>query len=223
MQEPFQEYLQRLLGSKLLLKINDNRSTMLSVKWEPDCTKVSLHRIFMNAPQNVMEGLACYLNRKNEVIPKTVRHFIEEKIKTLDYSHALDRSKLCTEGECFNLKSLYHGVNKEYFGNQLDLLITWFGKQRLKSKTSSRITLGLYHDQLKLIKINRFLDKRIIPEFLVSFVIYHEMLHYVCPSYIDKKGIHRIHSKEFKEKEEKFRYINDVKSWIEKNQMKLFI
>ena len=39
----FQERLENSVGSKLRLKINDNRSTMLSVKWDPDCTKVSLH------------------------------------------------------------------------------------------------------------------------------------------------------------------------------------
>lgn len=222
MQESFQEYLQRLLGNKLLLKINDNRSTMLSVKWEPDCTKVSLHRIFLNAPQNVMEGLACYLNRTDSSIPKSVKHYIELNLKTLDYSHALDPAKLSTQGNCFDLKALYDKINNEYFGKTLDLSITWFGTSS-QSRKRSRLTLGLFHDQLKLIKVNRFLDAMTIPEYLVSFVIYHEMLHFVCPSYIDSKGLHRIHSKEFREKEEQFRYFNQVQRWIQENEMQLFV
>ena len=31
---------------------------MLSVKWEPSCTRLSLHKFFLKAPKNVMEGLA---------------------------------------------------------------------------------------------------------------------------------------------------------------------
>ena len=56
-----QNKIQNHSGRKLKLKINDNRSTMLSVRWEPDCTKVSLHRIFLQAPRNVMDELSCYL------------------------------------------------------------------------------------------------------------------------------------------------------------------
>lgn len=222
MQECFQDYLKRLLGNKLDLKINDNRSTMLSVKWEPDRTKVSLHRMFLEAPRNVMDELTCYLRRKEEVIPKSVRHYIEENLKKLDYSHTIDKTNLLTQGTCFNLKMLYDKVNQEYFNNAIDLMITWFGKRKPKSGQRSKLTLGLYHDQLKLIKINRFLDEQTIPEYLVNFVIYHEMLHYVCPSYIDNKGIHRIHSKEFKQLEEKFKQFDKVQQWIQENQMELF-
>ncbi len=222
MKHSFQEHLQRLLGNKLLLKINDNRSTMLSVKWEPDCTKVSLHRIFLDAPGNVMEVLACYLSQKKDSVPKEVRNYIEESLKTLDYSHKVDRSELYTTGDCFDLEELYDQVNHEYFSGSLNLLITWFGKKRVSKSQRSRLTLGLFHDQLKLIKVNRFLDTQTIPEFLVSFVIYHEMLHHVCPSYVDAKGTHRIHTKEFKAKEEKFRYFDAVQQWMGENQNALF-
>ncbi len=222
MQESFQEYLQRLLGNKLNLKINDNRSTMLSVKWEPDCTKVSLHRIFLDAPRNVMEGLACYLNRKDENFPRAVRNYIEENLKKLDYSHTIDKAKLKTQGTCFDLKRLYDQVNGEYFNGSIDLLITWFGNRQAKNRNLSKLTLGLFHDQLKLIKVNRYLDREVVPECLVSFVIYHEMLHYVCPSYVDEKGVHRVHSKEFRTLEEKFKQYDKVQEWINGNQMELF-
>src|SRR5690606_33114830 len=131
---------------------------MLSVKWEPDRTKVSLHRMFLDAPLNVMDSLACYLNKKDDGIPKAVRHYIEENLKKLDYSHTINKSSLSTEGKCFNLKMLYDKVNEEYFNNQIHLLITWFGKRSSKGTSRSKLTLGLFHDQLKLIKINRFLD-----------------------------------------------------------------
>lgn len=216
----FQQQVENLSGIKLKLKINDNRSTMLSVRWEPDCTKVSLHRMFLQAPQNVMQSLACYIRQEDKIISRDVKAFIEDGLKKLDYSHTLDKAKLYIQGDIYNLKDLYDELNDEYFKGELKLFITWFGNGIQRNK--SRVTFGLYHDQLKLIKINRFLDNPIIPHYLISYVIFHEMLHHVCPSYIDEKGLHRIHSKEFKTKESRYRYFNLAQQWIKDHQTHLF-
>ncbi len=102
----------------------------------------------------------------------------------------------------------------------LNLTITWFGKPGLRNR--SRVTFGLYHDPLKLIKIHRLLDSPSFPEYLVSYVIYHEMLHCVCPAYVDEKGVNRIHSKEFKEKETEFCHYELAQEWIREHQELFF-
>lgn len=215
-----QRKLEDSSGLKLKLKINDNHSTMLSVKWEPDCTKISLHRIFLQAPQNVMDALACYLRKEDKNIANSVKVFIEDNLKKLDYSHELDRSKLYSQGNVYNLQKIYHTLNNEYFQNRLNLHITWFGNLVQRSRT--RVTFGLYHDPLRLIKINRLLDSPSFPDYLVSYVVYHEMLHHVCPAYFDDKGQHQIHSKEFKAQEGLFCYYDLAQKWIEKNQANFF-
>jgi hypothetical protein len=207
-------------GKKLKLKINDNRSTMLSVRWEPDCTKVSLHRIFLEAPQNVMQALACYIHQEDKSIAPTVKAFIEDNLKKLDYSHLLDRKKLYSQGNVYNLQQMYNDINREYFDEELNLYITWFGKPSVRNR--SRVTFGLYHDPLKLIKIHRLLDSPSFPEFLVNYVIYHEMLHNVCPAYVDEKGVNRIHSKEFKKREMEFEHYEQAQVWIKEHQERLF-
>jgi hypothetical protein len=216
----FQEKIAHYSGRKLKFKINDNRSTMLSVRWEPDCTRVSLHRIFLKAPQNVMEELSCYLAERPSQLPKSVKAFIEKSLKTLDYTHELDQSKLYSQGNVYNLKRLYESVNSEYFDGKLSLNITWFGKPAQRNR--SRITFGLYQDSLKLIKINRLLDSPSFPDYFLEYVIYHEMLHHVCPSYIDERGIHRIHSKEFKQQEVLFRHYSLAQRFIRERQEHLF-
>ena len=216
-----QQQLEDSSGCKLQLKINDNRSTMLSVKWEPDCAKVSLHRIFLEAPQNVMDALACYLRRDEPKIGKTVKAFIETSLKTLDYSHQLDPKKLCSQGNVYDLKHIYNDLNQEYFDNQLGLYITWFGKH--KQRARSRVTFGLYHDPLKLIKVSRMLDDPSFPDYFVSYVVYHEMVHNVCPSYFDSHGQHHIHGKEFKERERQFRHYDKAQRWIKENQANFFL
>lgn len=217
------EFIQKELENpkkKLQLKINDNRSTMLSVKWEPSCTKVSMHRMFLEAPQNIMQSLACYISQEEKSIPRKVKAFIEDGLRKLDYSASLKNQKLYQTGNVYNLKKIYDDLNKEYFDNQLQLSITWFGKTRQMNR--SRVTFGLYHDPLKLIKINRMLDSPSFPDYIVAFVIYHEMVHNVCPAYIDEKGNSRVHTKEFKEMEAKFKYYHLADKWIKENQANFF-
>lgn len=215
------ERLESTSGCKVKLKINDNRSTMLSVKWEPDGTKVSLHRIFLEAPKNVMDALACYIRQEDADIAPSIKAFIEDNLKHLDYSHQLDLKKLYSQGHAYNLQKIYNTLNVEYFKNKLNLYITWFGKSTPSSR--SQVTFGLYHDAQRLIKVNRLLDSPSFPDYFVSYVVYHEMLHHVCPSYFDAKGQHHIHSKEFKEREVQFKYFDLAQKWIKDNEAIFFI
>ncbi len=217
----FQEQLENSVGIKLRLKINDNRSTMLSVKWEPDCTKVSLHRMFLQAPQNVMQALACYLKGEHKKLAPSIKAYIESNLQRLDYSHELDLSKLDTKGRIYDLEKIYHHLNRQYFDCPLGLHITWFGERR--RRICKRVTFGLYHDPLRLIKVNRLLDNQRFPDYFVAYVIYHEMLHYICPAYVDKNGHKHIHSKQFKEREKDFKYFKQAQQWIRDNQNYLFM
>lgn len=220
----FQKDLQRQLelgcGSKVQVKVNNNRSTMLSVRWEPDCTKVSLHWMFGEAPRNIMQNLACYVRQEQDDISTDVKAFIEDKLQKLDYSHELDTSKLYCQGHIYNLQKIYNQLNAEYFRTKLKLNITWFGKTFVKNR--NRLTFGLYHEPIKLIKIHRLLDSPSFPDYVVAYVIYHEMVHHVCPSYYDENGIHRVHTKEFKEQELKFKYFDLAQKWIQDHSDYLF-
>lgn len=218
--ETFQEQLENHLGIKLHLKINDNRSTMLNVKWEPDCTRVSLHRMFLQAPQNIMQALACYLKGDDRKLSPSIKAYIEQHLQKLDYSHELDLTRLETSGRCYDLKDIYDEINRDYFEGSLKLHITWFGTHR--GSQCKRVTFGLYHDPLRLIKINRRLDNRQFPKYFVEYVVYHEMLHYVCPAFVDETGYKHIHSKAFKERESKFKYFKEAQEWIKENQDCLF-
>lgn len=220
MTSSLQLQLEETSGKKVQLKINDNRTTMLSVRWEPDCAKVSLHRMFLQAPMNIMQSLACYIKRERRSLPENVKFFIEDNLKKLDYSHQIKPESLCVQGNVYNLQKIYNDLNSEYFESILPLHVTWFGKPNQRSR--SRITFGLYHDPLRLIKIHRLLDTPAVPDYVVHYVMYHEMLHYECPAYRDEKGVHRIHNKEFKCKEKEFKYYNLAQQWIKEHQNHLF-
>ena len=220
MSNTFQQQLEREIGTKLKLRINDNRSTMLSVKWEPGLARVSLHKFFLEAPKNVMDDLACYIRQKGKKMAPTMKQFIDENVQKLDYSQKINSSKLQVHGDTYNIQEIMQEVNHRYFDNQLNLNITWFGSPRNKNR--SRITFGLYQDPLKLIKINRLLDSPRFPKYVLSFVIYHEMLHHICPAYTDDNGRGYIHTREFKHLEKKFDEYEVAQQWIKRNIDNLF-
>lgn len=199
-------------GYQLEIIVNENRSSMLTVldkrgKW----VKLSLHRMFLAAPEGVINAVAEYLREKNESASKIIRSFIQANLRRIDYSHRLDPRTLYSQGHLYHLQEIFDEVNEEYFTGSVKLWITWF--DRLPKKNSSRIVYGQYFEALKLIKVNKMLDNEAFPRFFVSFVVYHEMLHHVIPSYVDKRGVQCIHSKEFKEREQLFKEYKKAKAW----------
>jgi hypothetical protein len=205
-----QGQLQSQCSHQLQLKINDNRSTMLSVRWEPSCTKVSLHHMFLSAPKNVISALAGSIAKGQTAVAPQVKAFIQESLLTLDLSNKL--KGLVHKGNFYNLKTFYDDLNAEYFNGDLDLNITWFGRHEQKNR--SQVTFGLFQDALRLIKIHRLMDTPTFPDYVVNFVIYHEMLHYVCPPFVDEGGTNRIHNEDFKNREMQFKDYRRAKTWV---------
>ncbi|MCB1149072.1 MAG: hypothetical protein KDK48_02820 [Chlamydiia bacterium] len=213
------ELLQGLLaqtGRNVKLRINDNRSTMISVRWHPLEVRLSLHRMFLYAPEEVLQALLHYIRAgKNAAFPPEIRLFLQEGTAHLDYKHRLDPEALICKGVHYDLKTFYDEVNKNYFDSSLDLSITWYGSQ--KRRFRSTVTFGLYSDPLKLVKIHRLLDSPDVPPYFLDFIVYHEMLHSVCRP---KGG--RIHTREFRQREKQHRYYFLSERWIQENKHKYF-
>lgn len=217
----FQQELENSILKKLKLKINNNRSTMLSVRWEPDTTFVSLHRMFLQAPGHVVKSLAGYINRRVRKLSPEVKSFIETGVQNLDYSETIAPETLVTKGEHYDLLEIFHEINQSYFNGTLENKITWYGRRHTKNRT--KFTLGYYHETLKLIKIHRALDAEDVPRFLVKFILYHEILHSICKPYVDERGVRRIHTKEFIEREKQFCEYALVQDWMQENSTRFFV
>lgn len=216
-----QKKLQSHTKQNIQLTINDNRSTMLSVRWESSFTKISLHRIFLSAPKKVILALADSIAEKQTSVDPQVKAYIQQSLQGIDYSNKINPFDLSQQGKFYNLKSIYDELNAEYFNNSLNLQVTWFGDPNKRNKNN--ISFGLFHDALRLIKINRIMDSPTFPSYVVAFILYHEMLHSVCPPFVDEKGINRIHHSTFKRKEKEFKDFASAKKWIEQHRHVLFM
>lgn len=178
--------------------------------------RLSLHKMFVMAPDQVMDALASFVTGKTS-LPAPVKSYIHDNLE----AHREFRApKLHTLGSYYDLQSLYDEVNERYFRGAFKLSITWYGKE-LKSRGSS-LTFGLYDASLRLIKIHRILDQDWICENFIRFVIYHEMLHHVFPPYVGTNGQLCVHNQEFKLAEKAFPKYQQVKAWEKANRQRFF-
>ena len=100
-------------------------------------------------------------------------------------------------GRVHDLTASFTRVNREYFnGHVRGITFTW-GRP-------SRRTLGHYDSAKRTIVISAILDRRRIPEYLVDFIVYHELLHHEIPTFY-RNGRRVIHSPEFRKREKEFR------------------
>ncbi len=74
-------------------------------------------------------------------------------------------------GRHFDLQILFDDLNESFFNNELELeQVSW-------SHGASRRRLGHFDPAFNAVVISRSLDREDVPECVVSFVLYHEMLH----------------------------------------------
>lgn len=218
--EAFLTQLETYAGRKLSIRINDNRSTMVSVRRSPDTTRVSLHRMFLEAPQRITQDLADFIAGKLRSLSPNIRQFIETNLARFDYSDRIPPTQIQPFGEVYNLEALLKEINGRMFNGNLDLQITWFGSRQPRAR--SQVSLGFYQHTLKLVKINRVLDSNAVPPFVIQFVIYHELLHHIHPPYIDESGRNRIHNDELKQAERRFPHYEEATRWLRQNKQQFF-
>ncbi len=209
------EKLTKFSQKEIELKINENRSTFLSVqKKGRHALKLSVHKLFLHGGDPLCKAIAHFSLKKDRDALRVIRSFAHSYFAKADYSSTVDTEKLRTKGIYFDLEEIYDLVNKKYFQDKLRLSITWFKKP--KYKTFSSFTLGSYSRSLKLVRINDMLDHAITPLYFIEYIVYHEMLHHICPGYTDEKGREHIHTSLFRRKEKEFLHYARAKEWEKK-------
>lgn len=175
---------------------------------EKNQVKISIHRLFIHAGR-------CFIRHIAEKI--SICRPINRAKLTLQTQKPRRKypQSLLTAGKAYNLQEIYQRINEQYFSQEVDLKITWFGNAERKAKYHR--TLGYYDGENQLIKIHKILDNAFFPSYYLDFIVYHEMLHHVYPPYYAKNGRYLTHHKAFKEQEKKFRHYQLAANWEKKN------
>lgn len=195
-------YLQQRLSYRLHLRINRNRTRLIGATW-PDrhTVRLSVHHRFLEAPPQVVDAIVSFAQRKETSQSRSaLRRFISQ------LSTGGMRAT-GAQGRFFDLEEVMAQINQFYFGGDLDLSITWFGR-----KWRSR-RLGEYCRDGALVRIHRQLDSAKVPWQFLHFVVYHEMLHHVVPPHVSKTGRVYPHTAEFRRREREFAHFEWAKRW----------
>lgn len=180
---------------------------------------VRLSDIVRDAPSQVHRALAFILVGKlfNKRIGAEYQNLYRQYTYHPDVQRASDLAKQqrgrkfvsSSVGRQFNLDQLFARLNRRYFNGELPTVtLTW------SARKSKRI-LG-HHDYVHdTIVISRSLDNPDVPELLVEFVLYHEMLHMKHnPKVVNGRRIY--HSAAFRSDERRFDQYEEAQAALEK-------
>jgi predicted metal-dependent hydrolase len=118
-------------------------------------------------------------------------------------------------GKTYDLQSLFDRLNRLYFDGKLELQVRWSIRKPVKA--SSRVLLGYYTSQKKMITMSRRLDNPRVPLYFVEHVLFHEMLHSVFPN--EK---HRMHTEKFRKYERMHPDYERAREWEKQSLSILF-
>jgi len=211
--------LRRLVKRPIHLTITDNIHSMIHIRTSNSGYRVRLHHMFLEADAEVLRSLARFISGRNKKAPSPIRNFVAANHNKIRKAPAKARRTILRHnGRHFNLQELFEQVNREYFSSKIDCHITW-GARRLVRRQNS-IKLASYSDKTKIIRINPLLDRSCVPKYVITGIIYHEMLHHYL-GVESRNGRKMAHTKRFRRFEERFRHYHNLQAWKEKNLHRL--
>lgn len=188
-----------------------------TVRIQSGVLHVRISDLLEDAPSEILASIAyillskLYRKKIDSAYQRLYRTFagtedMQQRIRGIAHSRSRKlRSK--PDGRHFHLEGLFDRLNARYFDGGLRLpTLTW-------SSRSSRYTLGRYDSVRDSITINRMLDAADVPEYVVEYVVYHEMLHMKHPSRLGESR-RVVHSREFRRDEKLYEHFRAAKVWL---------
>ena len=178
-----------------------------TIRLREDTARVRLSDVLRSAPRGVVEAAAAillgrlYRRRPPAGMVETYRQFTyarrtRRQLLLLRQRRAR-KAELRSSGAHHDLGPLFERLNESYFENRLE-------RPRLGwSARAWRSQLGCFDPALGQIVINRELDRSDVPEYVVAYILFHEMLHQKHPMRFERCR-RESHSVEFRREEKRF-------------------
>lgn len=168
---------------------------------------------FINADSEVLTALiTAALLGKSQDTTRAIQNFASSE----EYSEVLLELDLIaqanvnkSQGKYYDLEELFNKVNREYFASTLvKPSLCW-------SQIHTYRKFGHYEPATDRVVISLTLDDARIPEFVVEFVLYHELLHkYHGAKWVNGRRI--VHTKQFRQDEQQFKLYKEANVWLTK-------
>lgn len=163
-------------GKVLVLKLTENRQTIVSVRRGRDAYRVRVHRMFAGAEPRWVRALARYIVHNDKNASSLLGEFIEQHQHLINKApRPAPRTLLRTSGRVHDLAVVFDRLNRRYFGGKHEARITWGPSRRRPNQRS--IKVGSYSLDDCLIRVHPALDDEAVPGYFVDWIVFHEMLH----------------------------------------------
>lgn len=202
--------LTRLTGKTVSITITNNTSRFASFRTLNNQIALRLHNIFVDASDEVLAGIAEWIKQPRFGVPLSVSTFVQNTPRPA--TRTRKRRLLNPKGRVFDLTVLYEEINQRHFAGQVKTSIT-YGRNTSHHKVDTRL-LGSFSRRDSLITIHPLLDSERVPVWVISFTIFHEMLHSLQPP-----GTKRPHDREFRTREAQHPDYERVMKWRKDNHL----
>ena len=182
-------------------------SLTLTIRTREEAAFVRFSDLLQRAPREVLEGAAALLLSRvyrRRAPGALVQPYLQYarldrtrgRIQRMR-SHRVRRVSSAPQGRHHDLGALFDRLNRAYFAGELERPhIGW-------SARSWRRQFGCYDPGPNQIVLNRRMDRSGVPQFVVEYVLFHEMLHVKHPT--RRAGCTLLsHSPEFRHEEKRF-------------------
>jgi hypothetical protein len=194
-------------------------SLVITLRRRADVVYVRLSDLLHRAPLGVLEGAAAlllarvYRRRPSRALIDPYLEYAKSgrtrgRIHRLR-SHRVRPAAASPQGVHHDLATLFNRLNERYFSNGLARPhIAW-------SSRSWRRQFGSYDPGPNQIVLNRRMDRPGVPQFVVEYVLYHEMLHVKHPT--RRSGCSLIsHSPEFRAEEKRYEHFHSARKFLDR-------
>lgn len=178
-----------------------------------------LHQGFINAPDTILKKLGDYLSNPNgkKPIDGIKNYTLDSKFVTttrrLTRLGINDPSKFAI-GEYQDLNNIFDDVNRRYFDNRITKpLISWTPRTTYRK-------FGQYEFTADHLLISKSLDKLETPSYVLSYLMYHELLH----KHLGLKSTgsrKRAHTRQFRKMEEQHHNYQQAVNYLERISMEI--
>jgi predicted metal-dependent hydrolase len=194
-------------------------SLVLTIRRREDWVYVRFSDLLLRAPLQVLEGAAALLFSKlyrrkapKALVQPYLSYARSERVRgRVDRmrSRRVRRIVRPAQGRHHDLTTLFERLNLQYFQGQLQPpQIGW-------SARSWRRQFGCYDPGPNQIVLNRRMDRPGVPQFVVEYVLFHEMLHVKHPT--KRSGCSLVsHSREFRAEEKRFAHFTVARKFLDR-------
>jgi hypothetical protein len=197
------------------VELTDNAWTMVSYKRVEGLLRFRLHHMFGDADDQVVRALAGFTGKARRIHGRTIDRFIKENRGRIRATPARAQGPLLTRGRVHDLADIYDQLNAGQFDGKVRARIGW--GRRAPGRHRRSIKMGVYLHEQQLIRIHPALDDERVPRLFVELVVFHEMLHQVIPPTEGEGGRRCVHSRAFREAEQRFPGYQRARAWEKQN------